>query len=75
MAGGVFQLYFTAGTIRSAADVRAADQARSAAYHRLLLEAGIYKLVPKGYLGLAHDEGHVEELAVATAWALSRLAG
>jgi glutamate-1-semialdehyde 2,1-aminomutase len=75
MAGGVFQLYFTAGTIRSAADVRAADQALSAAYHRLLLEAGIYKLVPKGYLGLAHDEGHVEELAVATAWALSRLAG
>jgi glutamate-1-semialdehyde 2,1-aminomutase len=72
-AGGVFQPYFTAGPVRSAADVRAADQALSAAYHRLLLRAGVYKLAAKGYLGLAHDEAHIQELGDATAWALGRL--
>jgi hypothetical protein len=57
----------------SAADIRATDLAMSAAWHRRLLEAGVYKLAPKGYVGLAHDEGHVKELADAAAWALGRL--
>jgi glutamate-1-semialdehyde 2,1-aminomutase len=73
VAGGVFQPYFTDRPVRSAADARAADQVLTAAYHRLLLEAGVYKLAAKGYLGLAHDEGHVEELGEATTWALGRL--
>lgn len=73
--GGVFQLWFTDRPVRTAADIRASDQALLAAYHRLLLEAGVYKLAAKGYVGLAHDEGHVEELAEATRWALAQLSG
>jgi glutamate-1-semialdehyde 2,1-aminomutase len=72
-AGGVFQRGFGARPVASAADIRATDLAMSAAWHRRLLEAGVYKLAPKGYVGLAHDEGHVKELADAAAWALGRL--
>jgi glutamate-1-semialdehyde 2,1-aminomutase len=72
-AGGVFQLWFGDLPVTSAADIRATDLARSAAWHRRLLEAGVYKLAPKGYVGLAHDEGHISELAGAAAWALDRL--
>jgi glutamate-1-semialdehyde 2,1-aminomutase len=72
-AGGVFQLWFGDRPVTSAAGIRATDLAMSAAWHRLLLRAGVYKLPPKGYVGLAHDEGHVRELGDAAAWALGRL--
>jgi glutamate-1-semialdehyde 2,1-aminomutase len=72
-AGGVFQLWFGEGPVTSAAGIRATDLARSAEWHRLLLQAGVYKLAPKGYVGLAHDEGHVGELADAAGWALGQL--
>jgi glutamate-1-semialdehyde aminotransferase len=72
-AGGVFQLWFGDRPVTSAAGIRATDLARSAAWHRLLLQAGVYKLAPKGYVGLAHDQGHVQELADAAGWALGQL--
>ena len=72
-AGGVFQPWFGDRPVTSAAGIRATDLAMSAAWHRLLLQAGVYKLAPKGYVGLAHDQGHVQELAAAAGWALGRL--
>ena len=72
-AGGVFQLWFGDRPVTSAAGIRATDLAMSSAWHRLLLQAGVYKLAPKGYVGLAHDQGHVQELAAAAGWALGRL--
>jgi glutamate-1-semialdehyde 2,1-aminomutase len=71
--GGIFQSYFTVGPIRSAADVRASDLAALRAFHRGLLEAGVYKLAAKGYVSLAHGDDQVDELRAAARWALGRL--
>lgn len=73
--GGLFQTVFTEGSVVSAADARRADPAISAAYHRLLLEAGVYKLPSKGYLSIVHGSAEIEELASVTRWALGRLGG
>jgi glutamate-1-semialdehyde 2,1-aminomutase len=71
--GGVFQPYFTDRDVVTAADVRACDRERADAFHRLLLQAGIYKLPSKGYVSLAHDEGSIDELETAARWALAEL--
>lgn len=69
-AGGLFQPYFSAVPVIDAAGVRASDLAAQAEYHRLLLEAGVYKLAPKGYVSLAHGDDEIEQLLEATRWAL-----
>jgi glutamate-1-semialdehyde aminotransferase len=61
--------------VGNADDVRAADQARAAAYHEWLLDAGVYKITPKGYVSLAHDQNAIDELEEATRWALLRSRG
>jgi hypothetical protein len=35
--------------------------------------AGIYKSFVKGYIGLAHDESHLDELAEAVKWSLGQM--
>jgi glutamate-1-semialdehyde aminotransferase len=68
--GSIFHPYFTAGPVENNAHVRATDLARSNAFHLKMLEGGIYKEFVKGYMGLAHDESHVDELASVAGWAL-----
>jgi glutamate-1-semialdehyde 2,1-aminomutase len=68
--GSIFHPYFTAGPVENNAHVRATDLARSNAFHLKMLEGGIYKEFVKGYMGLAHDESHVHELASVAGWAL-----
>jgi glutamate-1-semialdehyde 2,1-aminomutase len=72
-AGGLFQPYFSERPVRNAADVRASDLARLQRFHELLLDAGVYKLPNKGYVGLAHGQEELVQLTEATAWALSEL--
>jgi glutamate-1-semialdehyde 2,1-aminomutase len=72
-ATGMFQPYFTDRPVHSAADVRASDLDRLKRFTALLIEAGVYKLPNKGYLGLAHGEPELERLAEASRWALERL--
>jgi glutamate-1-semialdehyde 2,1-aminomutase len=71
--GGIFQPYFTDRPVVRASDVRAADGVAAEAFHRRLLEAGIYKLPAKGCVSIAHDEGLIDELGAASRWALARL--
>jgi glutamate-1-semialdehyde 2,1-aminomutase len=72
-AGGLFQPYFIDRPVRNAADVRASDLARLKRYTELLLQAGVYKLPNKGYVGLTHGDDELARLADATTWALRRL--
>jgi glutamate-1-semialdehyde 2,1-aminomutase len=72
-AGGLFQPYFTSGTIESASDIRRSDRVLLAEYHRRLLEAGVFKLPAKGYVSLAHDQSHIDALESATRWAMDRI--
>jgi glutamate-1-semialdehyde 2,1-aminomutase len=72
-AAGLFQPYFIDRPVRNAADVRASDLARLKRYTELLLQAGVYKLPNKGYVGLAHGDDELARLADATTWALRRL--
>jgi glutamate-1-semialdehyde 2,1-aminomutase len=72
-AGGLFQPYFSAAPVHDAAGVRASDLARLKRYTALLLEAGVYKLPNKGYVGLAHGADELARLDDATRWALARL--
>jgi glutamate-1-semialdehyde 2,1-aminomutase len=72
--GGLFQPYLTTAPVQSASDVRRSDVARLRAYHDALLQAGVYKLLAKGYVSLAHDESHIAELETATRQALAQTA-
>jgi glutamate-1-semialdehyde 2,1-aminomutase len=72
-AGGLFQPYFSAAPVHDAAGVRASDLERLGRYTALLLEAGVYKLPNKGYVGLAHGADELARLDEATRWALARL--
>jgi len=74
-ASGLFQPYFSAAPVHDAAGVRASDLDRLRRYTALLLEAGVYKLPNKGYVGLAHGADELARLEDATRWALGRLAG
>ena len=61
-AAGLFQPYFTDRPVRNAADVRASDLARLKRYTELLLQAEVYKLPNKGYVGLAHGDDELARL-------------
>ena len=69
-AGGLFQPYITSAPVQSAADIRCSDVAGLRSYHDRLFEAGVYKLLAKGYVSLAHDESHIAELEEASRRAL-----
>lgn len=71
--GAIFQPYFIDRPVESNADVRAADWALNDAIHLRLLDAGIYKAFHRGYVSLAHDSAHLEELAKATKWAIEQV--
>lgn len=72
--GALFEIYFTQQPIRNQADVRRADPAYAKAFHRKLLEAGIYKSSVKAYLGLAHSQAEIEAYTDACRWAVKTLA-
>lgn len=71
--GPIFQPYFTERVVESASDVRACNWTMSNRYHLKLLEAGIYKQFTKGYLSIAHEEEHLDELAETSRWALKHM--
>ena len=71
---GLFQPYFTAEPVTDAAAVRASDRAQLIRFHELLLEAGVFKLLAKGYVSLAHGPGDIDRIEDAARWALGRLA-
>jgi glutamate-1-semialdehyde 2,1-aminomutase len=62
---GLFQHYFGEGPIRQAADVRATDHDALERWHHELMGLGVYKLMAKGYVSLAHEERHFQALEVA----------
>jgi len=70
--GPIFHAYFTAGPVHDHTAVRASDLALAEVVHRKMYEAGVYKSSTKGYLGLCHDESHVEQLIDAMAWAIRK---
>src|SRR4029077_1595329 len=65
----LFHPYFIDRPVIRNADLRDCDWDFNDALHMKLLEAGIYKTFTKGYVGLAHDSNHLEELGAATRWA------
>jgi len=65
----IFHPYFTDRPVSNNADVRSSNWQFNDAFHLKLLEAGIYKTFTKGYVSLAHDSGHLEELGRASKWA------
>ena len=69
---GLFQHYFGHGPIERAADVRATDHDALARWHHELLAQGVYKLMAKGYVSLAHEERHFEALEMAAGVAAER---
>jgi glutamate-1-semialdehyde 2,1-aminomutase len=71
--GSIFQPYFTDRPVENNTDIRATDIAKSDAFHAKLAESGVYKEYVKGFVGLAHDESHLDELASIAAWALRQL--
>jgi glutamate-1-semialdehyde 2,1-aminomutase len=70
---GLFQHYFGAGPIRSAADVRATDHETLVLWHHELLALGVYKLEAKGYVSLAHEDRHFGVLEDAAGEAVRRI--
>ncbi|HYU57886.1 MAG TPA: aspartate aminotransferase family protein, partial [Actinomycetota bacterium] len=68
--GSLFSLFFTEGPVRDYEDARAADHARFAAFHRAMLERGVY-LPPSGYeawfLSTAHGDAEIERVVAAAA--------
>jgi glutamate-1-semialdehyde 2,1-aminomutase len=72
--GALFHAYFTSEPVTNADHVRASNLDFNAALHRKLREAGIYKSSPKGYVSLAHEEAHIDQLGEAITWALRELA-
>ncbi len=71
--GPMFHPYFSDRPVENNADIRYADNARSDAFHCKLLEGGLYKEFVKGYVGVCHDESHLDEMAEIMAWALRAL--
>lgn len=73
--GALFHAYFTEEEVHDAAALRRSNVQFSNEVHLLLRQAGIYKSFVKGYVCMAHEEGHLEEYAAATAWAVRTLKG
>jgi glutamate-1-semialdehyde 2,1-aminomutase len=73
---GMFGLFFTAQTVRSFADVMAADKERYARFFHLLLAEGVY-LAPSayeaGFVSAAHDDAIIDATISAARKALQQL--
>jgi glutamate-1-semialdehyde 2,1-aminomutase len=70
---GLFQHYFTDRAIARASDVRASDHDRLVTWHHELLRAGVWKLLAKGYVSLAHEPRHLRALEEAAGIAARRM--
>ncbi|HLG09009.1 MAG TPA: glutamate-1-semialdehyde 2,1-aminomutase [Gaiellaceae bacterium] len=74
--GTMFGLFFTEAPVRSWEDARLADTERFAAFHRGLLERGVY-LAPSqfevGFLSTAHGDAEIDATIAAVGAALASL--
>jgi glutamate-1-semialdehyde 2,1-aminomutase len=73
---GMFGLFFTAGPVTNYEQAKTADLKKFAAFHRGMLEQGIY-LAPSqfeaGFTSLAHTEADIERTIAAARTVLSQL--
>ncbi|WP_448533723.1 glutamate-1-semialdehyde 2,1-aminomutase [Parathermosynechococcus lividus] len=73
---GMFGLFFTAGPVTNYEQAKTADLQKFAAFHRGMLEQGIY-LAPSqfeaGFTSLAHTEADIERTIAAARTVLSQL--
>jgi len=73
---GMFGLFFTAGPVTNYEQAKAADLQKFAAFHRGMLEQGIY-LAPSqfeaGFTSLAHTEADIDRTIAAARTVLSQL--
>ncbi|MEX0956433.1 MAG: aspartate aminotransferase family protein [Rhizobiaceae bacterium] len=72
--GSLFEVYFTNQKVCNQADIRRSDQVYAKAFHRKLIEAGIYKSSVKAYLSLAHSQAEIDAYTDACKWAVKTLA-
>lgn len=74
--GGMFGLFFTAGPVTNYEQAKTSDLQKFAAFHRGMLEQGIY-LAPSqfeaGFTSLAHTEADIERTIAAARTVLSQL--
>jgi glutamate-1-semialdehyde 2,1-aminomutase len=75
--GSMFGLFFAEAPVQSWEDARRADTERFAAFHRAMLERGVY-LAPSqfeaGFLSTAHGDGEIDATIAAAREALGSLA-
>ncbi len=73
---GMFGLFFTAGPVRNYEDAKKADLAKFSAFHRGMLERGVY-LAPSqfeaGFTSLSHSHTEVSQTLAAAREVLSQL--
>jgi glutamate-1-semialdehyde 2,1-aminomutase len=73
-AGSMFGLFFAEGPVRSWTTAKAADTQRFAAFHRAMLDRGVY-LAPSqfeaGFLSTAHGDAEIDATIAAAAEALA----
>jgi glutamate-1-semialdehyde 2,1-aminomutase len=74
--GSMLTLFFHPGPVRSWDDAKAADTARFGAWHRALIEHGVYwppAQFEAAFVSLAHDESCIKETLKSADLALSKL--
>jgi glutamate-1-semialdehyde 2,1-aminomutase len=74
--GSMLTLFFHPGPVRSWSDAKSADTARFGAWHRALIERGIYwppAQFEAAFVSLAHDEEAIDHTAKMAEAALSKL--
>jgi glutamate-1-semialdehyde 2,1-aminomutase len=74
--GSMLTLFFHEGPVRSWQDAKSADTARFGAWHRGLIEHGVYwppAQFEAAFVSLAHDESCIDETLKSAALALSKL--
>jgi glutamate-1-semialdehyde 2,1-aminomutase len=74
--GTMFGLFFTAGPVTGWEEAKRADTGRFAAFHRGMLDRGVY-LAPSqfeaGFVSTAHDEAEIEATVAAAREAFAAL--
>jgi glutamate-1-semialdehyde 2,1-aminomutase len=74
--GSMLTLFFHPGPVRSWDDAKVADTARFGAWHRALIEHGVYwppAQFEAAFVSLAHDESSIDETLKSAALALGKL--
>jgi glutamate-1-semialdehyde 2,1-aminomutase len=73
---GMFGMFFTAGPVRNYEDAKKSDLAKFSAFHRGMLERGVY-LAPSqfeaGFTSLSHSQAEVSQTLAAAQEVLSQL--